>query len=146
MQYKQPLILHLKKRKWGNGDKVLIKQTKTTTKPPFDSKPFHVINVKENQLTIKRGTTALKRDKGQVKHIKNSPEYLKPSWEKREIICTSNYEQQDIEGRVDKIMKKHYSQIPLPPTTNQPPSPSPLPATINNQSNIPTQKKCSIYK
>jgi len=36
------------------GDKVLIKQKKTTTRPPFDPNPFTVTNVDGNKVTYQR--------------------------------------------------------------------------------------------
>ena len=37
------------------GDKVLVKQEKTTTKPPWDPNPYKVTKVKGTKITASRG-------------------------------------------------------------------------------------------
>ena len=37
------------------GDKVLLSQRKSTTKPPYDPRPFEVIEIKGTQVTAERG-------------------------------------------------------------------------------------------
>ena len=37
------------------GDKVMIQQKKTTTKTPWDPRPFTVTKVKGSQVEVKRG-------------------------------------------------------------------------------------------
>ena len=37
------------------GDKVLVAQRKTTTKPPFDPNPYTIKEVKGTQVTVERG-------------------------------------------------------------------------------------------
>ena len=58
------------------GDKVMIKQEKTTVKPPFDPKPFTVTKVRGSQVTAERGSKVRVRNKAKVKLIKNRPEHL----------------------------------------------------------------------
>ena len=63
------------------GDKVLVKQTKTTTKPPYDHRPFTVDKVVGNKITMSREDGASRvRDKNQIKVLKDRPESLIPSW------------------------------------------------------------------
>ena len=56
----------------NEGDKVLIKQNKSTTRPPFDPKPFHVVKVKGSQLTMKHGNQTRIRDKGHIKLVQGA--------------------------------------------------------------------------
>ena len=58
------------------GDKVLIKQQKTTVKPPFDPKPYCVTEVKGTQVTAVRGRQKKVRNKEKVKVLKDRPKYL----------------------------------------------------------------------
>ena len=63
------------------GDKVLVRQKKCTTKPPFNEEPLTVTNKIGNQLhAIKKNGTA--RDKNQLKKVKERPQHLCPTWEK----------------------------------------------------------------
>ena len=75
---------HRSKLKMTNeGDKVLIKQNKSTTGPPFDQKPFHVVKVKDSQLTMKRENEKRTRDKGHIKLVKERPSHLTSSWQQK---------------------------------------------------------------
>ena len=58
------------------GDNVLIKQQKTTVKPPFDPKPYCVTDVKGTQVTAVRGRQKKVRNKEKVKLLKDRPKYL----------------------------------------------------------------------
>ena len=76
-----------KRRKAANkdiqiGDKVLVKQTKSTTKPPFNPTPFKVISVQGNRVTATDGNKNVTRDKNQLKKLHTRPNSLKPSWER----------------------------------------------------------------
>ena len=47
------------KKKMGDksvelGDQVLIKQTKSTTKPPFNPSPYKIVKVSRNSATLER--------------------------------------------------------------------------------------------
>ena len=66
-----------KEQEIKEGDSVMIKQQKTTVKPPFDPKPFTVTKVKGSQVTAERGSKVRVRNKAKVKLIKNRPEHLK---------------------------------------------------------------------
>ena len=85
------------------GDKVLIKQNKSTTKPPFDPMPFHVVKIKGSKLTMKRENQTRVRDKGHIKFVKEHPLHLIPSWQQKAQVPISNYEYFDIDDNWTKI-------------------------------------------
>jgi transposase InsO family protein len=58
------------------GDKVLIKQQKTTLNPPYDPKPYIVEKVKEAQVTASKGSKVRVRDMSRLKVVKERPEHL----------------------------------------------------------------------
>ena len=58
------------------GDRVLIKQSKTTVKPPYDPKLYSVVTVEGTQVTARRGTQEKKRNKMKVKKLPDRPEHL----------------------------------------------------------------------
>ena len=58
------------------GDQILIKQTKTTTDPPFDPKPYNVIAINGNQVTATRNGQTRKRLKGHIKVIKDRSNHV----------------------------------------------------------------------
>jgi hypothetical protein len=64
------------------GDKVLIKQQKTTLKPPYDPKPYTVTKVKAAQITAERGSKLRVRDMSRVKLLKKRPMHLRRNLEK----------------------------------------------------------------
>jgi hypothetical protein len=64
------------------GDKVLIKQQKTTLKPPYDPKPFTVTKVKAAQVTAERGSKLRIRDMSRVKLLKKRPVHLRRNLDK----------------------------------------------------------------
>ena len=61
------------------GDKVLVSQRKSTTKPPYDPKPFKVIEIKGTQVTAERGNKKRVRNLGKVKVLRPRPEHPKLS-------------------------------------------------------------------
>ena len=59
------------------GDKVLVAQRKTTTKPPFDPTPYTITEVKGTQVTVEReGKRLKKRNLAKVKILRQRPERL----------------------------------------------------------------------
>ena len=58
-------------------DEVLIKQEKTTIKPPWDPRPMKVTEVKGTKVTAKRGPQERTRNIEKFKIIKKRPKYLK---------------------------------------------------------------------
>ena len=63
---------------YKEGDKVLIKQKKTTNKPPFDPKPYTITKVEGMQITAERGDKIRVRNKAKWKLIKDRPSRLQP--------------------------------------------------------------------
>lgn len=85
-----------KEQEIKEGDKVMIKQEKTTVKPPFDPKPFTVTKVRGSQVTAERGSKVRVRNKAKVKLIKNRPEHLqKGSKGKLEFDASSDDDDDD---------------------------------------------------
>ena len=87
------------------GDLILIKQNKTTTKPPFDPKPYKVTKVKGNQVTANRFDQTKTRSKSHVKRVNERPAHLRPSWQKHpQIEMTNNDSDSDID--LQRILKR----------------------------------------
>ena len=59
------------------GDRVLIKQQKSTTKPPYDPEAYTVTGVKAAQVTAERGSKRRVRDMSRVKLLKLRPAHLR---------------------------------------------------------------------
>ena len=55
------------------GDKVLLKQQKSTTHPPYDPHPYTVTKVEGNRVTMNNGEKTRVRDKNKVKLVKQLP-------------------------------------------------------------------------
>ena len=81
------------------GDQVLVKQRKSTTKTPYDPKPYTVLEVNGNQLKLSRddGSNRI-RDKNQVRLLKERPAKLVPSWESDNHSSATDYMSFEIEG------------------------------------------------
>ena len=61
-----------------SGDRVLVVQRKTTTKPLLTQNPDTVIEVKGTQVTVEReGKKSRKRNLAKVKILKEGPDRLK---------------------------------------------------------------------
>ena len=81
------------------GDQVLVKQNKTTTKPPYNRNPYNVADVHGKQLVLTRDGGSYKiRDKNQVRVLKDRPSNLTLSWESESYPPVSNYMDFDIES------------------------------------------------
>ena len=81
------------------GDQVLIKQTKSTVKPPYDPKPYTVVQVDGNRIDAKRNGITRQRDKNSVKVVKKRPTHLVPTWERGQFKPDiTDYTELDIEG------------------------------------------------
>ena len=87
----------------NEGDKVLIKQNKSTRRSSFDPKPFHVVKVKGSQLTMKREHQTRTRNKGHIRLIKERPLHLTPTWQQKALVPTSNYEDFDVDVNWTKV-------------------------------------------
>ena len=59
------------------GDRVLVKQDKTTTRPPFDPDPYSVTEVKGTQITAERDGQVKKRNQAKMKKLERRPERLR---------------------------------------------------------------------
>ena len=64
---------HAQPKEISPGDQVLLKQEKTTTKPPYNPDPFTVEKVEGNRLTLNKGEQRRVRDKNKVKRIPQRP-------------------------------------------------------------------------
>jgi len=86
------------------GDEVLLKQRKSTTKPPFDPKPLTVTATKGNQVHACRtdGFTRV-RDKNQLKKVNPRPSYLRPSWERLQSKNVNDYSLNEIECNTESL-------------------------------------------
>ena len=58
------------------GDKVLLRQTKTTVKPPYDPEAYVVEQVRGAEITARRGKKTVTRNVQKWKGIKERPKYL----------------------------------------------------------------------
>ena len=58
------------------GDRVLLRQTKTTVKPPYDPEAYVVEEVKGTEVTARRGKKKVTRNVQRWKIIKQRPPYL----------------------------------------------------------------------
>ena len=65
------------------GDKVLLKQKKSTIKPPFDPRPFKVLQSKNNIVTVEREGKVLKRHISKAKKTYKRPRFLERKREKK---------------------------------------------------------------
>ena len=81
------------------GDEVLLRQRKTTTKPPFDPEPYTAVKVDGNRVHANRHDKRRIRDKNDIKVVKERPAHLTPQWELRSTERKSaNYKDFDIEA------------------------------------------------
>ena len=75
------------------GDKVLVSQRKSTTKPPYDARPFVVTEVKGTQVTAERGNMKRVRNLGKVKVLRPRPKHLKPKNDNNSLMEESSDEE-----------------------------------------------------
>ena len=66
-----------KEREYKVGDKVLIHQKKTTTKPPYDPDPYTVTQIKGTQITATRRGQQMTRNVDKWKILKDRPLHLR---------------------------------------------------------------------
>ena len=75
------------------GDLVLLRQKKTSTKPPFDPKPFTVIGKKGSMITARRGTLIRTRDASKWRHLRiNFRTHYKPEQTRRKEGLAGQFE------------------------------------------------------
>ena len=70
------------------GDKILLKQTKTTLKPPFDPTPYVVTQNNHNVIEAERNGKRIKRHASQVKKIFPRPKRLEKKEETEKDLKT----------------------------------------------------------
>ena len=89
----------VKPKEINASGKVIVRQKKCTTKPPFNPKPLTVKQTIGNQVhAIKKDGTVKVRDKNQPKKVKERPQHLCPTWEKSVSRSSADYFNFDIEG------------------------------------------------
>ena len=85
-----------KQKKVLVGDEVLLKQNKTTIKPPWNPQPLKVVKVKGTQVTARRGQYERTRNIEKFKILKKRPEALKVKKEpKRRVAMDTDDEEED---------------------------------------------------
>ena len=80
------------------GNKVLLKQDKSTTKPPYDPNPYKVVRVEGNRVTINNGEKERVRDKNKLKPIPARPAYLET---RRQSAATRNAPRREADIHID---------------------------------------------
>ena len=77
---------HAKTKEVSKGDKVLVKQKKSSINPPFDPRPYTVTEVKGTQVTATRGGKERKRNQAKMKLVKGRPAHLQPQSGRRQQV------------------------------------------------------------
>ena len=96
------------------GDQVLVKQKKSTTKPPYDHRPYTVTEVNGNKVEMKRADGSKRvRDKNQIKVLKERPLALEPSWGSKDN-ATADYESFEIEGNIEGLTFTNEVEASIP--------------------------------
>ena len=68
---------HAKDVEIKKGDKVVLKQKKSSVKSPYDPRPYTVTEVAGNQVTAEREGKQLRRNKAKVKQVKERHQHLR---------------------------------------------------------------------
>ena len=76
------------------GDKVLVKQEKTTVKPPWDPNPYKVTQVKGTKITAARGQRERTRNVDKVKVLTKRPKYLETTT-KTTVLTQEDTDEED---------------------------------------------------
>ena len=94
------------------GDTVLLRQKKTTTKPPFDPKPYEVKEVKGKRVKAKRDGKVFVRDKNHIKVVPKRAPNLCPSFSLKNIPkCKSTDMDDDDYDDISHIINKDIQQV-----------------------------------
>ena len=94
------------------GDHVLVKQTKTTTKPPFDPAPYIVVEVNGTQAVLERDGKRLKRSFNKVKIIgrkirdKKEKKLKKEEKESMEKTASGGKKREDPKRKISKVVPR----------------------------------------
>ena len=91
---------HAKTKEVMKGDKVLVKQKKSSINPPFDPRPYTVTEVKGTQVTATRGGKERKRNQAKMKVVKVRPAHLQPQSGRREQVEDSD---SDVDIQLDSV-------------------------------------------
>ena len=84
------------------GDKVIIKQRKTTTQPPYNIEALTVTKVNGNQVTATNGEYTRVRDKNKLKKVPKRPTTTQPQPTSQPQPTTSHQES-DLDIDISKI-------------------------------------------
>ena len=77
---------------------MLLKQKKSTIKPPFDPSPYEVTKSKNNIITMERKGRTFTRHASQVKKVHKRPAHLIREKDRKETSAAeNNHESSDIE-------------------------------------------------
>ena len=90
------------------GDRVLIKQSKTTTRPPWDPAPYVVTGVRGTQVTAKRGSKQRIRNIEKWKVLKERPEEI--TVKRKE---TSTIEEEESDTDFDIMEEEQDRHLPV---------------------------------
>ena len=82
-----------REKEYKIGDRVLIAQRKTTTKPPYDPKSYEIKDIKGTQIKASRGSQIKVRNMAKVKLLKPRPQHLLPRIQKEQIKGESSDEE-----------------------------------------------------
>ena len=113
-----------KERKYKVGDKVLIHQKKTTTKPPYNPDPTPVMQIKGTQITATRRGQQMTRNVDKWKILKDRPLHL------RTLVRVTKAEYSDSDDDFDPPAPPqqapapahpHQALAPIPPHQQDPP-------------------------
>ena len=89
------------------GDQVLIKQQKTTTKPPFNPDPFTITDVKGSQITAERRSKVRIRNAAKWKPIKIRPSHLIPNTQRSSAYVADSESDTDIDIPIEPLQPQH---------------------------------------
>ena len=88
------------------GDKVLIKQKSTTTKPPWDLKPYKVTKIIKSTITAGRDGDKVTRNTKHWKLTKARPKELQTEPQRREASPVGRKENTTHRGYETRSMRK----------------------------------------
>ena len=99
-----------KRKDLSPGDKVLLKQKKTTVKPPFNPNPHTVVAVEGNRVTIHDGEKNKVRDKNKLKYVPSRPRYLEHN-QSKSIHRPSAREEADVYFQPETPLQPEMPQV-----------------------------------
>ena len=81
---------------------MLLKQTKTTTRPPWDPSPYEVTKVKGTQVTARRGSKQRIRNVEKWKVLKERPEEIMVKRKERQTNDTEESDDTDFDIEIEE--------------------------------------------